>query len=307
MQRPINDTLVSEELANRGYHCKIISSDHISDLKTEIENQYRQGSFDEAFYTKELADFDFNVADGFAGLRSLIIVAAPQPPVNVTFRLKGSPCRCTIPPTYSYKTDRQIEDLLRLQLQPEGFQVQKANIPWKLLAVHSGLAQYGKNNITYVNGMGSYHRLVAFISDYPVAEDHWRKPQVLKECDNCKACMKACPTGAIAADRFLIRAERCLTYHNEHKGTFPQWIKPAWHNCLVGCLYCQEACPVNKDVYQSVEEGPVFSEDETAVLLAGTPAIEAPRKVVQKLKKIGMAEYLPVLGRNLQVLHDQRN
>ena len=46
--------------------------------------------------------------------------------------------------------------------------------------------------------------------------------------------------------------------NNERKGEFPRWIWPSWHNCLVGCLSCQKACPVNKDVVQSVKEGPVF-------------------------------------------------
>ena len=141
---------LSKELAVQGYQSKIISSDHIQNLKTEIENQYRQGFFNEEFYAEELADFDFNMADGFAGSKSLIIVAAPQPPVSVTFHLKGESYRCIIPPTYSHQTDRQIEDLLKHQLKPTGFRVKKANLPWKLLAVSSGLAQYGKNNITYV-------------------------------------------------------------------------------------------------------------------------------------------------------------
>jgi epoxyqueuosine reductase len=169
--------------------------------------------------------------------------------------------------------------------------------------VHSGLAQYGKNNITYVNGMGSYHRLVAFISDLPGAQDYWQAPQVLERCENCKACMKACPTGAISADRFLLNAERCLTFHNERRAVFPQWIKPAWHNCLVGCLYCQKACPVNKDVPMSIEEGPEFSDKETALMLQGAPKSEFPQNAIDKLESLDMIGYLPVLGRNLRELH----
>jgi epoxyqueuosine reductase len=296
---------LSEDLAKSGYQCKIISSGHIHDLQEEIESQYRQGLFDEEFYTAELAGFDFKIADHFTGSKSLIIVAAPQPQVRVTFNLQGESYPCIIPPTYSYETDRRIQDLLEHQLKPAGFQVKKANLPWKLLAVHSGLAQYGKNNITYVDGLGSYHRLVTFISDLPGSEDQWQALQVLERCENCKACMKACPTKAIPADRFLLNGERCLTFHNESRGEFPQWIKPSWHNCLVGCLHCQKACPVNKDIPKSIEEGPVFSEDETALILLGTPKNEVPRHVIQKLKNLDMIEYLPVLGRNLRALQNQ--
>jgi len=305
MQVQINAAGLTEELAQKGYQSKILSSDHIHDLQAEIENQYRQDLFDEDFYTEELAGFDFRIADSFAGSKSIIIVAAPQPHVRVTFNRQGKSYPCTIPATYSYKTDRQILDLLEHQLKPAGFRVKKANLPWKLLAVSSGLAQYGKNNITYVNGMGSYYRLVAFISDLPGAQDCWQAPQVLERCENCKACMKACPTGAISADRFLLNAERCLTFHNERGAEFPQWIKPAWHNCLVGCLYCQKACPVNKDVPVSIEEGPEFSEKETALILQGTPQDEFPQNIVKKFESLDMIYYLPVLGRNLYSLQNQ--
>jgi len=299
-----NTIALKEELANQGYQVKIISCNHIHDLQYKIESQYRQGLFDEEFYTEELTGFDFKVAESLSGSTSLIIVAASQPPVRVTFNRQGESYHGIIPPTYSYATDRDIQALLERRLKPAGFQVKKAKLPWKLLAVRSGMAQYGKNNITYVDGLGSYHRLAAFISDLPATEDHWQEPKVLERCENCKACMKACPTGAISADRFLLNGQRCLTFHNERKGEFPPWIKPAWHNCLVGCLYCQKVCPVNKDVSKSVKDGPVFSEEETAFILQGAPPKEIPQAAVQKLEQLDMIEYLPVLGRNLTALHD---
>jgi epoxyqueuosine reductase len=305
MTLQINAVSLSDKLERRGYRSKIVPGGHIRDLQAEIEGQFRQGLFDEEFYTEALRDFDFKIADGFAGSKSLIIVAAPQPHVRVTFKLQGETYPCIIPTTYSYETDRQIQNLLEHNLKPAGFAVKKTNIPWKLLAVRSGLAQYGKNNITYVNGLGSYHRLVAFISDFPAASDSWQTPQILAQCESCKACMKACPTGAITAGRFLIKAERCLTLYNEGRGDFPRWIKPSWHNCLVGCLYCQKACPVNKDIPLPIEDGPVFSEKETALILQGTPLAELPQTAIEKLERMDMAEYLPVLGRNINVLHEQ--
>jgi len=303
MQVQINAVRVSEELAQRGCRSKIISSDHIHDLRANIEDQYRQGLFDDEFYTEELAGFDFKIADDLAGSKSLIIAAAPQPHVRVAFNRQGESVHGIIPATYSYETDRQIQDLLERQLKPAGFRVKKAKLPWKLLAVSSGLAQYGKNNITYVDGMGSYHRLVAYISDLPGAQDHWQAPRMLERCENCKACMNACPTGAITGDRFLLKAERCLTFHNERREAFPRWIKSSWHNCLVGCLYCQKACPVNKDALMSIEEGPVFSEKETELILQGTPQDKFPQNTIEKLASLDMVEYLPVLGRNLRELH----
>jgi epoxyqueuosine reductase len=37
----------------------------------------------------------------------------------------------------------------------------------KRLAVRSGLARYGRNNVTYVEGMGSFLELSASLTDMP--------------------------------------------------------------------------------------------------------------------------------------------
>ena len=42
----------------------------------------------------------------------------------------------------------------------------------KLAAVRSGLAQYGRNNICYVEGMGSFFSFHAYLTDRVFEEDH---------------------------------------------------------------------------------------------------------------------------------------
>lgn len=293
-------------LGQAGCQGKLVSAEHLHDLQNDINAHHRQGLFDEEFFTEELRGFDFNSREGLPGAQSLIIVAAPQPQVRVTFKSGGKELPCIIPPTYSYATDRKIENLLRLQLEPTGYQVKKAVLPWKLLAVRSGLAQYGKNNITYIGGLGSFYRLVAFVSDFPVAVDSWGDPQILSDCSQCEACTKACPSGAIGSDRFLLHAERCVTFHNERQVEFPTWLKPSWHHCLVGCMVCQKVCPANKPFRREVVEGPVFSETETAAILQGHSRDPLPPGAVQKLDSLDLSGYAKVLGRNLAVLVEKK-
>ena len=92
-------------------------------------------------------------------------------------------------------------------------------------------------------------------------------------CQKCTACLRHCPTGAITSERFLLRAERCITFHNEEPSDvpFPAWLDASWHNCLVGCLHCQSICPENKDYLAWVGEGAKFSAEETALLVEGVP------------------------------------
>jgi epoxyqueuosine reductase len=164
------------------------------------------------------------------------------------------------------------------------------------------MAEYGKNNIAYVEGLGSFMRLKAFLSDMPTGKSDWLEPQVMKECDRCKACLNACPTRAIVPDRFLVHAERCITFLNEGTEEFPEWLDPSWHNSLVGCMKCQLVCPVNKRFVKWVEEGETFNEAETELILSGVPLDHVSPETAHKLNRSYMAEYLDVLPRNLRAL-----
>jgi len=293
------------QLAEQGYKGRIVSIQHLDDLQEEIESHYRQGFFDEEFYQESLTSFTFSPPDSLPEARSLIVVAIPQPQTRVTFTWNGETLPLIIPPTYvAYEeTNKQVEDLLAGILGPEGYRVAQATLPKKLLAVRSGLGAYGKNNICYAPGMGSFHRLVAFYSDLPCQKDNWQESQMMESCQNCSACLRSCPTGAITSERFLLCAERCITFHNERAGNFPfpAWLDPSWHNCLVGCLHCQRICPQNKDFLEWVEEGAEFSQEETALILEGVPPDQLPAATARKLKQLDLIEYLDGLPRNLGV------
>jgi epoxyqueuosine reductase len=172
--------------------------------------------------------------------------------------------------------------------------------------VRSGLAKYGRNNITYVDGWGSYHRLRAFFSDIPCPQDNWQEPVALELCSKCEACVKKCPTHAIGADRFLLDGGKCLTFFNEANEEFPDWIDPAWHNCLIGCMVCQDVCPANKDHTAWIIPGGDFSEEETRMILEGVGKEKLPSGIIEKLKKICMFDEYDLLKRNLEVLMNQR-
>lgn len=285
-----------------GCRAKIVSVEHLRDLQGDLNRLHQQAMFDEEFFTEQLSGFDFTVTDRLPGAKSLIIAAAPQPQVRVTFVSEGRELPCIVPPTYSYATDRELEELLRSQLAPVGYFIQKAIIPWKLLAVRSGLAQYGKNNITYIAGLGSFYRLVAFVTDLPCVEDSWGALNILSDCTNCDACTRACPGGAIGAGRFLLHAERCITFYNERQPEFPSWLNPSWHHCLVGCMVCQKVCPVDKDFRQWVVNGPVFTEAETEAILQGHSSDHWPQSAIEKIEGLDLSGYTKVLGRNLGVL-----
>jgi epoxyqueuosine reductase len=289
-------------LEEQDYRGRIVSIQHLDDLKDGIAGRHGEGHFDEEFYQECLTDFTFSPPDSLPGARSIIVVAVPQPQVRVVFSWKEERVPLIIPPTYSYSTDKPVETILRELLEPEGYGLVRTLLPLKLLAVCSGLARYGRNNITYVSGMGSFHRLVAFYTDLPCSEEDWSEPMMLDQCKKCSACRKTCPTGAIASSRFLLQAERCITFHNERTTEFPRWLDSSWHQCVVGCLHCQKSCPVNREFLNRFEEKVMFSDEETALLLRGASKDELTAETTAKLEQLSILEYLDLLDRNLSVL-----
>jgi epoxyqueuosine reductase len=295
-------TQILSALEGRGCRGRIVSIQHITDLKSEIDLSYSQGLLDDLLYRERLTWFQFNISEAFPSAKSIIIATAPQPQQKARFRFEGRSFDVTVPPTYSRDTDRLIENAIRGVLRPAKCHVHEARLPDKLLAVRSGLAKYGKNNIAYVEGLGSFHRLKVFLSDLPTVEDNWAEPQMVEQCSKCSACVKKCPTSAILSDRFLIRAERCLTFHNEREAEFPDWIDPAWHNCLIGCMVCQLVCPANKGVRNQFGAGESFTEEETTLIAGGVSSDRVPRPMADRLRRLGLLEDVGLMPRNLNVL-----
>jgi epoxyqueuosine reductase len=143
---------------------------------------------------------------------------------------------------------------------------------------------------------------VGAFSDMPCNEDPWRGAKALERCESCDACLKQCPTGAITRDRFLLDSGRCLTYYNEGTKDFPEWIDPAWHHCLIGCMRCQSVCPENKGVRDWIEERVEFSEPETNALVDGVPLDELPDVTAAKVRSLEISELYRLLCRNLGAL-----
>ena len=303
MKRFVKDLLL--RLAERGYQGRVVSIRRLREMQDEIEGHYRRGLFDKEFYEERLAWFDFRIPNSLPEAMSLIVVAAPRPQSQAVFTWNGESRALILPPTYvGYEeTRKRVEEPLAEILDTKGYHIARTKLPLKLLAVRSGLGLYGRNNICYVPGMGSFLQLVAVYSDLPCRKDDWREAQMLESCQNCYACRQNCPTGAISSDRFLIRAERCIVFHNEKPGDipFPGWINVSWHNCLVGCLHCQNVCPHNKNFLQWIEGKEEFSPEETGLLLEGVPRDQLPTATMRKLEQLDLIGYLDSLRRNLGV------
>jgi len=296
---------VLSKLEARGHRAAAVPVGRLEELREHYEDLPRQGLLDEHLAGELLEGLSLRPPESIPHPRSLIVVATRDPVVRCTFRWQGVDVSLPILPTYLHYRRKSGEVVRTLaELLPQQYHVAPLyNAPQKLLAVRSGLARYGRNNITYISGFGSFYRLAALCTDLPCDGGEWLAPSMMPRCEGCTRCVSACPTGAISEDRFLLRGELCITYWNEKPGEvpFPGWLAGDWHDCLVGCLHCQLACPENEAVLDYREPGPSFTEDETAAMLRASRPDDLPHGLKEKLENWDLLVWLGVLPRNLAV------
>ncbi len=272
--------------------------------RREILERRDRGEFDAGFFRATLAAL--SEAPAPPDEATVVAVAKPVPAHTVRFLLPGRAVTALVPPTYvRYRaTFEEVRQDLAHNALP-GARVEHLGWPMKATAARLGLVRYGRNNVAYAPGVGSYVQLCTFLTDaaLPADDAGAAEPALLDECANCTACASACPAGAIDEERVLLHGERCLTHLNESEGEWPPWLPPSAHHCLLGCLLCQRACPVNGEL-DVVDSGLEFSEDETRVLLGedAGPAGRAENGIRFKLAWLGQPYAEPVLGRNLRAL-----
>ncbi|MCK5129204.1 MAG: hypothetical protein KAQ68_05105 [Clostridiales bacterium] len=303
--------ILKQSLFKNGYVSQIVPIERLKDLQKDIEKLKSSDLFSEVINTISNDFYRFSLPGVPFKINSIIIVASPKPLVRVNFKLKAKTVSLFHHTYVDIGKTTDIKQCLNEILNSKGYHViGAASLPQKLLAVRSGLAKYGRNNITYVDGMGSLQELTTLYSDIPCTNNSWHEIRQMNLCKTCSACINNCPTAAITEERFLIKAERCLTYLNEFvwPKDFPSWLDKSAHNCIHGCILCQIHCPKNRDFISNIIAPIEFNEDETLYLLEGKPLEELPEDLVLKLRKLNLAHgYFELIPRNLKALFDKKS
>ncbi|UCE19608.1 MAG: epoxyqueuosine reductase [Gemmatimonadota bacterium] len=292
------------------YQHRTLSLGHFKELQEDIDILKRKGKLSRnKTFRSYIDDMRFEIPENFPDAQSIIVLATFTRMMYVNFHLGGKKYDIMLPPQY-YDDGISIDDLKGLILkdiiQEPGYRIEKADkVHLKLLAVRSGLGTYGRNNLCFVDGMGNFLTLYAFLTDFKFEENHWHELKMLDLCKNCRICYGICPTNCITEEHFVIDVGKCVTLYNEVEGTFPRFLLPSMHNALMGCMKCQVGCPENEKFLRMAGRLEDVTEEETRKILKGEPDEHLLDSLGQKLRKFYPAceeKYFPIFTRNLRVL-----
>jgi epoxyqueuosine reductase len=305
----LSSRVSGEERPRFLYKCRTMSVEHLGELRAWVDELDRAGRLStNPKYRSYIDNKTCTLPDDFKNAKSVVVVAAANPLLRVAFHLDGTSRETMIPPGY-YDFGVSVDDIMKALredvIREPRCRIERAKgVFLKQMAVRTGLAEYGRNNITYVDGMGSFHSLFAFLTDREPAKDEWRELRTMERCATCDICMKSCPDGCITKENFVINAGRCLTLYNEVEGAFPDWIPTGAHNSLIGCMRCQLPCPANRERVNAAERLEDVAEDETRKILDGKPDDSLFASLERKLRgfELASAEGFPLFSRNLKAL-----
>ncbi len=293
--------------AARGYRVACGGMGALAEARRGLERLRESGELDGEFARKRLASFLYErSAESMPEPRAVIVVAMPRPAHRVVFETKSGDVETILPPTYAHYNQlfEEVRADLAAWAPALSGRLQVLRAPLKSVASRLGLVEYGRNNVTYIAGLGSYFQLLGYLTDVDLGLSDWQPhaPRLMAACETCRMCVSACPTDSIREERVLLHAESCTTYFSEELGE----ELPANAHCmsahnLFGCLECQEICPVNRGLLEVVSSEVAFDEAETEAILAAPDGARLPAAIADKLGRLGLSEQA-LLPRNLRYL-----
>ncbi|MCG2417742.1 tRNA epoxyqueuosine(34) reductase QueG [Aequorivita sp. F47161] len=155
--------------------------------------------------------------------------------------------------------------------------VDSAPVLDKAWAAKSGLGWIGKHSNLLTKQLGSFYFIAELIVDLDLEYD----APVTDHCGSCTACIDACPTNAIVADK-VVDGSKCISYFTiELKNEIPTSVKGKFEDWMFGCDICQDVCPWNR--FSKPHNQPLFNPHPEMLSMSKKDWEEITEEVFQKI------------------------
>lgn len=228
------------------------SADVFSELKARL--RAREGLDYNSGFEKGSIEERTEPARLMNNVESIISIALaypsriPSPPKGKKGERRGIFCRASWGEDYHHVLRDRLNKLMEfIQTKVPDVQynvmVDTGELSDRAVAERAGLGFTGKNTLLITEEYGSFVYLgevminIPFLPDSPVEDS----------CGDCRACMDACPTGAIV-EAGQLNAQMCLAYHTQTKVMLPDMFRDKIGTRVYGCDTCQAVCPYNKGI-----------------------------------------------------------
>jgi epoxyqueuosine reductase len=156
-------------------------------------------------------------------------------------------------------------------------------------AARSGVGFYGKNTMLITRRHGSWVVLGTLVTTAELDAT----PPLETDCGECRICIDACPTDALA-EAGVLDANRCLSWSTQAPAPIPLGHREPLGAQVYGCDICQDVCPWNRGVEkrragEPAEDAHVdlvdWLERDGASLVADYDRLYVPRKDARWLRR----------------------
>ena len=186
-------------------------------------------------------------------------------------------------------------------------------------AARAGAGFIGRNTLLIRRGVGSFFVLGGIASTLEVsgsdfaAFEHSNTGRLGRAGNpagcpaGCTRCLDACPTGALV-EPHRMDARLCISYLTiENRGSVPVYLRGRMGSWVFGCDACQDACPFNHGLAETVEADFLASNAGPSIAIGDILSIENQERFVERFagssvmraKRSGMIRNACIAAANL--------
>jgi epoxyqueuosine reductase len=250
---------IKEIATNLGFDfCGISQAGFLEDESVRLENWLNKGYHGKMKWMEGHFDKRVDPTKLVPGAKSVISLLFNYYPEEILENKKAKISKYAYGEDYHYVIKHRLKDFVKQIEEKIGVVdgrvfIDSAPVLDRAWAAKSGLGWIGKNSMLITKSKGSFYFIAELILDIELLAD----TATTDHCGTCTACVDACPTDAIIADK-VVDSTKCISYLTiELREEIPASFKGQMDGWAFGCDICQDVCPWNR--FSAPHNTPEFS------------------------------------------------